>query len=619
MNAHWHRSTLAIAALWLAACGTPDEDLAAIPTWESYLADATREYQGETIYVIEGDVAVTLAELRADYERRAAELLREASAGPDIGRTEQESTVNRVGAADDIWSTSVRRDLTYCITNDFGALKARTVAEMATATADWERHGNFNFRYVPAEDAACDNTNPNILFSVRPWTGSGACAFFPSGDACVPRTLVMNYSAFATGAVTSQGVFRHELGHVLGLRHEHIRAPGTWCSEDTSWRAVTAYDSSSVMHYPWCPGATNTGDLFITATDATGVESLYGPSSAHGFAWVTATGGVSAAYSYNSEGGAITATAGPAGAYAVSFAGLGGTGGDVQVVGYGTSNTRCKVASWGGAWPGNLTANVQCHLPDGTPAASAFVVQYARKAASVDGTGAYLWAHDASAASYCPTSVYSWNSTDGVNCIAHGATPGDYTVQLPGLASSGGGTFQVTAYGTLGEHCKIQGWGASGTSQQVRVLCFDAAGAAADARFTLNYFGNQEVSVHDYGAYAWASSATSPLYTPPAFYAYNSGDIAGWPGCVGWLGDISAGKFPDFDGHYFLRYQFLSPFNSAAHSTAYGSSSSYCKVEGWGSSADGAEVRTQCYRADGVKQNSQYVGTYATSLSRGPC
>jgi len=59
----------------------------------------------------------------------------------------------------------------------------------------------------------------------------------------------MNYSAFATGVVTSQGVFRHELGHVLGLRHEHIRAPGTFCTEDSSWRGVTAYDSASVMHY----------------------------------------------------------------------------------------------------------------------------------------------------------------------------------------------------------------------------------------------------------------------------------------------------------------------------------------------------------------------------------
>jgi hypothetical protein len=428
----------------------------------------------------------------------------------------------------------------------------------------------------------------------------------------------MNYSSFPIDAATSQGVFRHELGHVLGLRHEHIRAPGTWCTEDTSWRAVTAYDSNSVMHYPWCPGATNVGDLFITASDAAGVKALYGPSSAHGFAWVTAAGAVSPFYAYNSEGGAVSAALGAVGSYTVTFTGLGGLGGNVQVVSYGTSNTRCKVGSWGGVWPGNLAVNVQCHLPNGTPAASAFVVQYARKAASVDGGGAYLWAHDPASASYCPSNIYSWNSTDGVNCISHVPGSGAYTVQLPGLGVFGG-TFQVTAYGGAGDHCKIQGWGPSGGAQQASVRCFNAAGAAADTRFSLNYFAPQEVSVFDYGAFAWANNATSPLYTPSPVYSYNSGDIDGWPGCIGWLGAIEGGKFPDFDGHYFLRYQFLSPMSSAAHSTAYGSTSSYCKVEGWGSSADGAEVRTQCYRADGVKQNSQYVGTYATSLQRGPC
>jgi hypothetical protein len=618
---------IALGALCLAGCagavgGDGAEEPGLIPSWESYLASATQEVEGRIVYLVDGDIPVSLAELRADYDRRVAETraaLRGESTG--IGSTEQPSTVNQIAGVDNLWATGLRRDLTYCITDDFGALKARTIAEMAQATADWERHGNFNFRYVPAEDGACDNTNPDVLFAVRPWTGSGACAFFPapSDISCVPRTLVMNYGAFASGPVTSLGVFRHELGHVLGLRHEHIRAPGTFCTEDTSWRAVTDYDSSSVMHYPTCPGSTNTGDLLITPGDAAGIRSLYGPSSAHGFAWVSAAGGVSPLYAYNSAGGPITATLGPTGSYTVTFSGLGGTGGDAQVVAYGGGNARCKVGSWGGAWPGDLSVNVRCHLPDpaGTAVASAFVVQYARKNVTVDGNGAYVWANSPASASYEPSKTYSWNSSEGVNRIDRNG-PGDYSVLLPGLGVAGG-TFQVTAYGSGAAHCKIQYWFPSGTTQVARVLCF-GPGGPADSTFALQFFGDREVSVFDYGGYAWAHDPTSPGYTLGPPYSYDSGYIDGWPGCVGWGGTITGGKIGADTGHYFLRYQNLSPTHSAAHATSYGASPSYCKIEGWFTAPDGGtEVRARCFGASGEELDSQYVGTYASSLLRGPC
>jgi hypothetical protein len=78
--------------------------------------------------------------------------------------------------------------------------------------------------------------------------------------------------------VRSIGVFRHELGHILGLRHEHVHpssgAPGS-CAEGGPWRSVTGYDKFSVMHYPWCNGVM-TSDLSITSADALGVNKLYG-------------------------------------------------------------------------------------------------------------------------------------------------------------------------------------------------------------------------------------------------------------------------------------------------------------------------------------------------------
>src|SRR5439155_19674945 len=100
---------------------------------------------------------------------------------------------NQVGGQDDVWTRAAQLRLTYCVSDDFAAAKSRAVSEMASATHAWEAVGNVSFRYVPGQDASCDNTNTSVGFAVRPWTGSGACSFFPSGAGCVARTLVINF------------------------------------------------------------------------------------------------------------------------------------------------------------------------------------------------------------------------------------------------------------------------------------------------------------------------------------------------------------------------------------------------------------------------------------------
>jgi hypothetical protein len=255
----------------LFACQS-DERPDGAPTWEQFREASTKSFEGQTSYVIDGDMPVSLDALREEYLR----LFGRSQDG--VGELGQASTVNTVGGADDLWAGASARDLRYCVSDEFGALKARVVNEMAAAAAAWEAPAWVDFQYVPAADASCAPGNPNIVFAVRPWTSGGACAFFPSGGGCVARTVVVNYADLDSGAygpVTTVGVLRHELGHTLGLRHEHIRAPGTTCTEGGTWRNITAYDSASVMHYPWCPGATNVGDLNITALDASAIASLY--------------------------------------------------------------------------------------------------------------------------------------------------------------------------------------------------------------------------------------------------------------------------------------------------------------------------------------------------------
>jgi hypothetical protein len=74
------------------------------------------------------------------------------------------------------------------------------------------------------------------------------------------------------------GVLRHELGHVLGFRHEHIRsgAPPA-CPDEDLWGTIdlTQYDPQSVMHY-FCGGA-GSPELALTELDRIGSQKLYGP------------------------------------------------------------------------------------------------------------------------------------------------------------------------------------------------------------------------------------------------------------------------------------------------------------------------------------------------------
>jgi hypothetical protein len=70
---------------------------------------------------------------------------------------------------------------------------------------------------------------------------------------------------------------RHELGHSLGFRHEHIRAdrPDLFDPESTEHTvAITAYDPRSVMHY--VAGGLGDPQLRFTKLDRAGARQIYG-------------------------------------------------------------------------------------------------------------------------------------------------------------------------------------------------------------------------------------------------------------------------------------------------------------------------------------------------------
>ncbi|AKQ69276.1 Bacterial leucyl aminopeptidase [Myxococcus hansupus] len=261
----------------LAGCGegeggfpVPGEAVGQGLSWEVFRAQVYQE-PDTGIFIVDGDVPVlSEALLREFYEDHVRS-----------GRL----TVHQVGGLDAKWSDTQKRDLTYCVSTTFGSRYDRVVQAMASAAATWEAASDVKFRHVSTEDARCDALNDDVVFDVNPVNAGGAYfarAFFPSHARAV-RNLLFDNSAFGgLGPWTLEGVTRHELGHVLGFRHEHTRTQASGCFEDNNWRALTTYDRASVMHYPHCNG-TQMGDLVLTQRDIDGARALYG------FVYVTET------------------------------------------------------------------------------------------------------------------------------------------------------------------------------------------------------------------------------------------------------------------------------------------------------------------------------------------
>ena len=251
------------------------------------LAPTRLEIDGETYFVAEGDLLLDADQLELYAEQqdaqaalRSAELALDIAPIADVGGRETRGLLGITSAGRMLrWRDGLVLD--YCvIRNTFAdAAEYQTVVDaMANATAAWERTCGVTFDHQAQFDDSATTQVDEVLFTVRKIDANGrfiAAAFFPN-DPPVRRRVLIDPS-FYTTSFDRVGVLRHELGHVLGFRHEHIRsgAPAACAVEDlTEVIDLTQYDPQSVMHY-FC-GGVGSLELRITALDRAGSQRLYG-------------------------------------------------------------------------------------------------------------------------------------------------------------------------------------------------------------------------------------------------------------------------------------------------------------------------------------------------------
>lgn len=243
---------------------------------------------GGTYYVLEGDILKTEAEVKG-YVRDVT--ARQSPASDKSFLAGSELSVNLFDNERDFYKNIRERSLRYAVDRDSFPTEEEFVIvrqNLRLAADQWQNLcDSCQVKFIDVTDPKVVPRlpGPNLSFIVKcqPLSGLIALAFYPH-DLAVNRFLYVDPVYFAPG-YDKVGVFRHELGHILGYRHEQLAdksarlIPGCSASEEreNEWELLTPrYDAKSVMHY-FCR---DRGSLKLEFSDGDkiGHEKLYGTS-----------------------------------------------------------------------------------------------------------------------------------------------------------------------------------------------------------------------------------------------------------------------------------------------------------------------------------------------------
>lgn len=296
-------------------------------------------------------------------------------------------------------------------------------------------------------------------------------------------------------------------------------------------------------------------------------------------------------YEFLSSGSKATVSYAAVGQYTVTLPGLGAGAGqrtNVQISGYGSGSNYCKAGGWqtSGA---DLVIEVRCFDTAGNPADALFTL-LAVGGTALDGRLGFALANDeAATAAYAPQQARS--SRAGAVAIAR-AGSGRYAATFHGLKRGGiDGPDQVfvTAVGTGGERCWVQGWTFGTFATEIR--CANAAGALADTKFSLLILEKGRSTAK--AAFAWADQASTAAYAPNPSYRYNS---------TGGANQVARSA----TGTYSVTFPGLTRTAGASETiivTAYGESDRRCRIGSW---STGTSVSIFCYDTAGNLVDSEF-------------